>query len=351
MAYWSVTRGALLGHGYYDMTWLKETQQSLGYDRTYVSGHYYPVWLLWNPAPLLLPLMPLAALTFTESTLAWLSISMLLYVHATLLFTRILKQSILFPFVAAVVVAILFLPFFAALAWGQPTLLLGAFLIYAWQAQRRGQQVAAGILLIPLLLKPHLLFIVLGLIGVVAIRNQQWRLIGTGIGGVLALGVVAFLLDPHWLPNWLAQGAPIAWETTALSDMIRVHLDLPPIARFYGVGLGLLLAGWRYRGVTDISPHTLAEATLLSSLCAPYLWYHDTVVLLPVVIWIAAISWTWPLASLLLLQMALNAWLFYSEYIGAMDSSRYLLYLVLLLGWWFYSQGNSLLRRGSAPVG
>ncbi len=43
LAYWSVPRAALLGHGFYDMAWLRATQVAHGYDPALLGWIDYPV--------------------------------------------------------------------------------------------------------------------------------------------------------------------------------------------------------------------------------------------------------------------------------------------------------------------
>ncbi len=180
MSYWSVPRGALWGRGFYDLEWLRHLQVGVGYNKLFDGGQYYPVRLLWNLPPSLFLLIPLASLPFTLSTLGWLGLSLWLFGYASLLFNRLLPRPL--PPVAALALPLLLLPFLPAFYWGQMGPVVGAFLIFAWVAQRQNKQVAAGLLLLPLLIKPHLVFLSLGLMLVVALRQHQWKLIATFSG-------------------------------------------------------------------------------------------------------------------------------------------------------------------------
>lgn len=344
LSYWSFSRGVLLGKGYSNLEWLRETQLSLGWDRVYVGKHYYPVQKLWNPPPLIVLLLPLASLPFTASTLTWLGLSTLFYIHAATRFNRYLPHPL--PEAAVIAVALLFLPFLAAMFHGQMGPMLGALLIYAWHAQRRGHTLAAGTLLVPLMLKPHLLFVAVSLIFLVALRRRQWGVFVSFSGMLGALLIFLFALEPNWLQAWRGQGAPIAWQTLSLLDMIHTGFALPEWVKIIGLPLGVALAVWRYRHVQVITPYLLAEASLLSILLSPYIWPHDLSVLLAPGLWLA--SWNWRVLAtrlLFLSQIVLNLW---PTLLITNSLPRYLVYLTCFLIWWTWANRES--ARESKPA-
>ncbi len=339
LAYWSIPRGLLFDRGYYDMPWLADLQQSLGYPER--GAKEYEVWLLWNPPPLVTLLMPFGALNFTSSTLSWIACSALLYGYASAVFNRQLAEPL--PEWAAFIFPLGFLPFASATFWGQITPVLAALLVYAWLAQRRGHQTAVGILLVPLLLKPHLFFIAVPLLLLVALRRRQWATFYAFAGFGALLTVVAFILDPAWLTGWLAQGSPNEWQTIALWDMLQTGFDLPGWIQYVGMPLVLLVALYRYRRTEEVTPHLLGEATLLSIISSPYLWHHDVIVTLPAALWLAGKWWGWGLRWPLLMITVLNIWLMPLRDLTV----RVVPYVVLYLALWLWT-GRWHTRRPEA---
>lgn len=294
IAYWSVPRGLLWGKGFFDLPWLKAIQNAHGYNQTQGYDwagvyHYFPVMRLWNPPPILALLLPLGGLDLGGSILLWIGLSTLLYAQAASLMNR--TQVVRLPDVIALLLPLVFLPFFISMALGQVSPLLGALLVFAWHLQRQGHHAATGVLLVPMLLKPHLLFIAQALLVVVALRRRAWMTLATAIGLSALLVLIAFLLEPDWVNKWRAQGAPIDWQTFSLWDLAQFQWHLPSWFQFVGVLLFGGLAVWRYRSVTVVTPRLLAESTLLSFLGSPYAWSHDITVLLPTVLWIAGTLW------------------------------------------------------------
>jgi hypothetical protein len=347
MSYWSIPHSLLRGHGYYDLPWLQALQGTLGWNEsTYYQTRDYPIRLLWNPPPLILVLLPLGGLSFSLSLLVWIGLSALLYFHAASLFNR----HLLHPLPEGVVLGVtfLFVPFLASMFWGQVPPVLVALLIYAWLAQRRGQWIAAGVLLTPLLLKPHLLFIAILLIFLVALRRRQWRLLVAFVGAQTFLLISSFMMDPTWIEGWLGQGTPAEWYTLSLVDMIRSGFVLPGWTRWIGIPIGILVALWRYRHVQEITPRLLGEAVLLSVLFRPYVWHHDVVVLLPAALWLA--TWVWQnvrLRGLLVAQTAFNVWLMPWADLNVL---RYLLYLCTFLLWWIWAGREAAAPHDTHPV-
>ena len=344
MAYWSTPRAVLLNQGYFDFAWQRATQVSVGYDRIFYAGHYYPVWRLWNPPPLVTLLMPMSGLGFTTSTLAWLGLSAVLYTGAAVRLSRSLPHRV--PKAAVILLSLFFVPFFGAMRWGQVTPVLAALLIYAWAAQRNGRHTAAGILLVPVLLKPHLFLVALALMLLVALRQRQWRMLGSFVGMGLFLSGCAFLLDPQWLANWLKEGSPSGWLTFSLWDMGSVLFDLPGWFQFVGIPLGLCLTLWRYRHTREVTPHLIGEAMLLSILFSPYVWSHDVVVLMPAAVCIASQFWGLRLQAALLFQTIVNAGLTLTPALSERTPWLFVAYVLVL---WHWSSQRTPARSSLSP--
>jgi hypothetical protein len=220
--------------------------------------------------------------------------------------------------------------------WGQLGPMLGAFLICAWTALRRQRFTAAGILLVPLMLKAHLLLVPIALLAVVSLRNQRYTVIVAVAGVALALVAASFLIAPDWLPRWREQGAPITSQTFSLFDTAVARLG-DSLQWLQGAGLvaGVAAVFFRYRKLRSVPPHILGEATLLTAFFSPYLWYHDLSNLLPCIVWVASILWTVRGGPLLIILLGVvNGWAMHWYLPGPPFVLRYLIFATLLVIAW-----------------
>ncbi|MBA3532311.1 MAG: DUF2029 domain-containing protein [Ardenticatenales bacterium] len=331
LAYWSIPRGVLFGQGYFNSDWLERTQTAVGYFRQVSEHHPLHFWPLWNPPPIVLLLMPMGAFPFTASTLVWIGLCAILFGHAALLVNRRLPHPL--PDEVALGFPFLYLPFLAGMFWGQVTPLLGAFMVYAWLAQRKNHQVAAGVLLVPILLKPHLLFIAIGLLLLVALRRGQWAMILSFTGFTSLLVIIAFVLDPTWVTGWITQGSPVHWQSVSLWDLIKSARELPGWIQFTGIPIGILIGLVRYWNVREVSLRLLGEATLLSTLFNPYLWHHDILVMLPAALWIGSVLWNREMRPLMVFLCVFSLW----AMPWLVFSIAFLPYMAMFIALWWWS--------------
>jgi hypothetical protein len=339
VAYWSVPYHLLRGNGFFNFDALAAIQREAGYPQP----DFYPVLRLWNPPPLLALLLPFGGLGVTPSALVWGALTSSLYLIAALLYNRTLAHPL--PQTLLVLLAVLCLPAFAVLFYGQLPLLLVALLVFAWHAQRKGQHAAAGILLVPLLFKPHLVIISAGLLVLVALRQRAWSFFLAPAGVAALLLSTAFLLDPAWIQGWRAQGPPLGLMSMSFWDALQWATLLPSWSQFTGVFLLGGWALWRYRNVRTVTPRGFAEASLLSLLAAPYGYTFDVVMLLPAVIYMGS-RFAQRGMVLALVPLALfNLWLVADSWVLA----RYFSYLVLVVASWYLCTRRSS-EKGQAAT-
>lgn len=288
VAYWAVPRGVLWGRGFYDLEWLGRVQQALGYNSSFLIWHDYPVILLWNPPPLLVPLVPLASLSFGGSVLAWIAICSLLPAHAAIHFNRTLARPL--PGWLALLLPLTMLPYVDAWEWGQFGPLIGAFLIYIWLAIRQGRYIAAVLLLVPLLIKIHLVLLPTLFLAFCLLRARHWSAIVAGAAFIFSLMLAATLFDANWLEGWLAQGTPLRWVSSSPLDVFSMLLDLPDWFALVGsvVGNGLLFLTLVPRPLTL---QTWVRSIVGAVIVTPYLWHHDPTVLLAPFLWMSSVLW------------------------------------------------------------
>lgn len=288
VAYWSVPRALLYGHGMYNQDWHEVVQRALGFPGYTFGDLTYSTMPLWNPPPFVLLLLPIAAIPFSSAVLLWIFVGMGLFGVAAIRFNR--EQPAPLPQPTALVIALLVVPAINAMHAGQPTPFLAACVVFAWLAQRRDSPLAAGILIVPLLLKPHVFSVSVVGLTIPYVRRREWQPILVIATGVLLLTAVLTVMEPTWFSGWRTQGLAEA-PTLSLWDRGSAALGLPEWAALAGLPLGVLVGLWRYRHVSILSARMVGEASILSVLCSPYLWNHDVVVLLPSALWLATEMW------------------------------------------------------------
>ncbi len=289
IAYWSIPRSLVLGDGYLNQQRLAAMQQAVGYRPVFLGDVPSPVWRAWNPPPLLLLLLPFALQPFGNATLLWLLATVCLLSFATWQYNRALDQP-LPPLLALAVMAIAS-PLYPTLWVGQMLGMMSAFLLLAGVAARRGRSTAAGLLLLPVLLKPQVVLATGALVVCITLRRRDWRLLGASLGMLLLLAVATFRLDPAWPSRWLGQGSPVEWPTFAPLHMAVILLGLPIPWLLAGSALGLLAALWHYRKDERLTFHRLGESTILSLLIAPYAINVELLILLPATLWLLGQLW------------------------------------------------------------
>ncbi len=327
IAYWGVPHLLLRGKGFFDITALADLQSSVGYPQF----DHFPVMRLWNPPPLIALLLPFGGLDMTSAALLWIALSSWSYMLAALLFNQTLARPL--PKMVAVGLALLFVPFFMVIATGQLSSFIAACLVFTWYLQRKERHAAAGILIVPLLLKPHLVSLAAVLLVWQAWRRRAWPFFLSAAACLLLLVLVSFLVDPRWLTGWRAQGPPLLWLTQAPFDVFQFFTKAPNWLQFIGIALVGPWFLWHHRAVPTIDPQLLAKTLLVSILIAPYGYNFDTTMLLPTALFIGSQLWQRNQKALLALCTLLNVWLVPFH----MEIFRYFAYLLLVVWLWILS--------------
>jgi len=151
---------------------------------------------LWNP-PWIFPILtPLCVWPFEVSVYLLHFISLMLVWFLVEIFTSISNEQESCKSLALLILAIVFPPVVLNLIIGQFGVLVafGVFagLVLFW----RGYDKTAGLLFLVAMIKPHGWYLLFGLIGLHAIVHKRWGVVGVGIGGLLTLSGVCFLVNP-----------------------------------------------------------------------------------------------------------------------------------------------------------
>lgn len=290
-AYWSAAYLLGQSQNFADTALLGEVQRSL----TGWTGEF--VMSTWNPPWLLVLMLPYTAVSFARATWLWL-ISNIFFVFGStvLLWQTPLPQQgnknkylvLLMPFAS-----LLFLPTLVALWMGQVNTLvfagLAAFLFFHF----RQRPFLAGASLILTLVKPHLVYVTIPALLLLALRQRNWQLLGGLFFSMISLTAIMFALRPGFLFDYLygvGDGRLLLWQTPTLGGALAhwfgwqwaklMGIVILPVALFYV---------WRRGHHINIS--LLVYFTLLISLItAPFGWGYDAIILLipllQMVVWV-----------------------------------------------------------------
>ncbi len=210
--------------------------------------------------------------------------------------------------------ALINLPVLITLVYGQQSLLLCLFAAAAYAALVDRRFFLAGLLMVPLSMKPHLFF-PLGLAaGVSLVCDRQWRLAAGFAGFFGPLLAVTLLLCPSSLADWF--GDLTSSDSGVLVPSTASMVSVARLAWFKltGADPGLTLAwvpaaatgvavGWlRFRRRRPFDWREDYPVLLLAGLLAtPYLWTYDmSLILVPQTV-ILARNWGHPPRRRLLL--------------------------------------------------
>jgi hypothetical protein len=281
--YWSASYLLAQGKNFSDPSQLLEIQQQLtGWDDE------NNVLVTWNPPWLLVWLIPFTFIGFDRASWLWFLINLtLLFTSTTLLWllnTRvphIRRKSWL-----GIVVGVLFLPTITTLLVGQITTLVLMGLVGFLYFRRQENFLFAGLFLSLTSIKPHLLYILLPILFLDALISRRWRIIVGFTLPVMAGIMIAFLLRPTFMTEYLLLmrgGRVLRYTPPTLSSMMSIWLSWPSFELVSAVILliGCLIGWWVYGRKRDMDWMNLTSITLfISVITAPYGWSFDVIVLL-----------------------------------------------------------------------
>jgi hypothetical protein len=246
-----------------------------------------------NPPYALLPLYPLILLPFEWSSACWIAFLLLALVTGLILAfpnaPRWAGPSFL-----------LFYPAFFGLLLGNFAVLIGTLLLllfgrYLPQRQPApGWQIAAGVVLAWLTIKPQFTWPYLLFFGLLGLRRRQWHLLAAAAGSFVLFAGVSFLLVPNWPVEWVERitryiGYTQAWPISTFLLMQFIPLPLAEGLTALMVAAALALTAWLawrwWQG-------RLPDLPLLAWLGLIGFWFHPRgtsyehiAFLLPLILW------------------------------------------------------------------
>ena len=187
------------------------------------------------------------------------------------------------PWRESVIASLFFLPAIMMIWFGQLSLFIYFFLIAGFHAYHKRRDTLAGILWVPLTLKPHLVYLTLWYLALQVAYEKRWKVFIGGITTFLLLNVVVLLYSPTIFSQYAnIDRTPLIYQSSTLPTLVRIYLE-PYLGRapswpVFALPL-LSVTGVTYWWLQSSKKMGIGEAvslfTALSLSLAPYAWMYD----------------------------------------------------------------------------
>ncbi|MCB9418821.1 MAG: DUF2029 domain-containing protein [Ardenticatenaceae bacterium] len=286
-AYWSASYLLAHSQNFTDLDLLLQIEQThTGWTQDFVMS-------TWNPPWLLVLLIPYTWLSFRQAAWLWLLTNISLVFTASVLSWRVncwinleAKRDWI-----PLLMAFLYVPTLVAIFVGQVNTLIYfglAGFLYFYLANK---PFTAGAMLALTLVKPHLVYVTLPIVMLIAARERRWR-VWWGLGSlVVLLTGIAFGLRPTFVLDYgrsMATSSILSWQTPTLGGILTLLLGWD-WSKWIGVVILPLTIGLWFWWPDKGTLLTWLNGTLLISLfTAPFGWGYDAIVLLLPILQMAA---------------------------------------------------------------
>jgi len=280
--YWAAGRLFLTGGHPYSAAATLAIQRSLGWTNAAPMMTFCPPWGLPFLAVMAYP-------PFRAAQMAWFAVSLLLNGLSAVGLWHYFGGEKGKAWIALLVCAT-FIPMASAELMGQITPVLLASLTAFLLLLRSQRHFLAGVVLLGLGFKPHLLYLLFLAIVLWVLQQRAWKVL---LGAALAYGTAAaaaFALNPN-SADYLRHTVGAAIETSSgvggalrsLFGMQHQWLQFLPCL----FGAAWFFPYWiKHRRSWDWQIH-LPLLLVISVASSPYCWYHDFILILPALIWLA----------------------------------------------------------------
>jgi hypothetical protein len=282
LTYWSAGHQFLTGgHPYSDTTMLGP-EQLHGMTPAKPQLMLSPPWMLPFVAVMALP-------SFRAAQIGWFAITLLLNCFSSLglwIYFGGEKRNAWI----AILIALTFIPMGGAEFMSQITPLILACLTALLLLLRSRRYFAAGVMLLGVGLKPHLLYLVLlaGLLWM--IEKRAWTLLAGAVAGYGTATFATVLYNPHSLDYFhhtysaaIEVPCGVGWVLRSIFGTQHAWLQFLPCL----FGFVWFLYYWvKHRRQWDWQVH-LPLLLVVSVATSPYCWYHDFILILPALIALA----------------------------------------------------------------
>lgn len=191
----------------------------------------------WNPPWSFTLLSPFILADFGQAAMLWMLLQFIFVVVIASTLPRALEMKAPGPLLRASA-AIIFFPILSSIYFGQLGALNAMSVTLFLFFLQRGSLFLSGLSLVPISMKPHLLFlfIVPGIQWLLGLpRNKALQFLSGALGGLIALISVTFILAPsafsYWIEAMRLNYFPIetavpfpAWQTATLTTWLRIAL-------------------------------------------------------------------------------------------------------------------------------
>lgn len=292
-----------------------------------------PFYPMIYPPPLAWVVAPFALLPMNAAVAAWGALVLALYILTWQLAApgdRLTRWTLL-------AASFCLWPVLYGLALLQPMIVMVAVVTVAWWLLGRRRDVAAGLVLVLLVVKPQVAFMV----PLALLAAGRWRALAVWAMGVAAVAVLAIIsLGPAGVQAYqarLGQAAAMASEFTPFpGPTLASWLGNGAVSR--GVALLLVVvtlrAAWRHRqGRPDIP---VAAGLVASILLTPYIHQPDLTVLVVagwILLWANPPVWQrWLLLAAYLLSLPFSFWVGFGTLQAVLAAVLFLLEIAWLIG-------------------
>jgi hypothetical protein len=278
--YWTGAKLFLAHADPYSMTAMTVMERSLGWTHEPVAL-LYPPWVL--------PLIAgFGMFPFHAVHAGWRLICMVIEAASVLALWRYFGGSRRSAWIALAVLAT-FLPAASAEQMAQLTpLILGGFTVFLLLLKRNAFA-TAGITLLLLSLKPHLMYLVVAAVILWAIQERRWALLAGAAGAFAAVTAAALSINPLAL-GYFQSAHPALDISCGVGGVLREVFGMEHRwLQFLPTGAGAvwLAIHWRRHRHAWQWEEQVPLLLLVSLVMAPYSWAHDFVLALPALIALA----------------------------------------------------------------
>ena len=253
--------------------------------------------MMWNPPWLLAMMSPILRLPFDSAARAWILINAFFLLGSVFLISTIpnTKKANFLPCLAA---GVLFYPAWNCLYLGQVSLLMAFELAGTIWALERKRDILAGIFLLPLTIKPHLVYLVVIALAWWIIRTRRYLVaISFALWFIGLLCLTAHLGQASALWFWFEKlvnptseqkfisvmswkvATLVGWTREVIAAALGTHVRWPVVVIPSASAISLLLYLIRKQKSMDWLEH-LPPILCISLFTSPYGWVFDQSMLL-----------------------------------------------------------------------
>lgn len=241
-----------------------------------------------NPPWALVVLSPFLAYDFPVARWMWVAWNIFFLVGSAYVLARFMDNQHQISHRYIFLIAVCFLPGLMTIWVGQLSLYIAFCTFLAFFCFKHQRDFLGGILLIPLTLKPHTLFLVFLTSGLWVLQQRRWKIVFAFTFGFLLVLSLTLLRSPDIFTWWIQMDfSPLIFQTPTLVSLLRKLIqsitDTVPIWPAYvfplvGIMIACIkLARQRFQIEWESDLPLLAT---LSLIFAPYVWFHDFTLLL-----------------------------------------------------------------------